>query len=118
MNTTPTEAVASNAELGGLDRGISIEEFSAIAFQLFGVFALSSMNMEQVVAVANAALAARTRTDAELDLTTGKKTSMTDDELRVMWRNAGGEFHGPRIETGIMPEAKLLPFLRDLVAAE
>jgi hypothetical protein len=48
----------------------------------------------------------------------GKETTMTDDELRAMWRNAGGHFHGPRIETGTMPEARLLPFLRELMAAE
>ncbi len=37
---------------------------------------------------------------------------MTDDELRAMWREAGGRFHGPNIETGTMPESILLPFLR------
>lgn len=39
----------------------------------------------------------------------------TDDELRALWRNAGGEFHGPNVETGTMPEAKLLPFLGSLI---
>lgn len=39
---------------------------------------------------------------------------MTDDEIRKMWRDAGGSFYGPRVETGAMPEAKLLPFLRSL----
>jgi hypothetical protein len=43
---------------------------------------------------------------------------MTDSELRDLWRKAGGNFHGPRIETGTMPEAALLPFLRGLVTAE
>jgi len=43
---------------------------------------------------------------------------MNDDELRALWRKAGGDFHGPRVETGTMPEAKLLPFLRELQAAE
>lgn len=42
------------------------------------------------------------------------KPARTDDELRTMWRAAGGEFHGPTIETGTMPEVKLLPFLRAL----
>lgn len=37
-------------------------------------------------------------------------------ELRGMWYGAGGTFHGPRVETGTMPEAKLLPFLRSLIA--
>lgn len=39
----------------------------------------------------------------------------SDDALRKAWRAAGGEFHGPNIETGTMPEANLLPFLRRLV---
>lgn len=47
----------------------------------------------------------------------GPKT-MTDHELRDFWRKAGGNFHGPYIETGTMPESQLLPFLRSLVAAE
>jgi hypothetical protein len=45
-------------------------------------------------------------------------TPPTDDELRQMWRGAGGEFHGPNVETGTMPEAALLPFLRKLVTVE
>ncbi len=40
---------------------------------------------------------------------------MTDDEIRALWRSKGGIFHGPRIETGTMPEAQLLPFLRELM---
>lgn len=40
--------------------------------------------------------------------------SFTDFELRKLWRQAGGGFHGPRVETGTMPESKLLPFLRAL----
>ena len=39
---------------------------------------------------------------------------LSDDELRQRWRDAGGSFHGPKIETGTMPESKLLPFLRQL----
>jgi hypothetical protein len=39
-----------------------------------------------------------------------------NDELRQLWKEAGGEFHGPNIETGTMPESKLLPFLRQLRA--
>lgn len=38
----------------------------------------------------------------------------TDDMLRKEWRKAGGRFHGPNVETGTMPEAKLLPYLRGL----
>lgn len=41
---------------------------------------------------------------------------MTNDELRALWRSKGGSFHGPNIETGTMPEAKLLPFLRELMS--
>lgn len=41
----------------------------------------------------------------------------TDADLCRMWKAAGGSFHGPHIETGTMPESKLLPFLRSLAAA-
>lgn len=41
-----------------------------------------------------------------------------DTELRKMWRDAGGEFYGPHVETGSMPETKLLPFLRSLIAGQ
>lgn len=40
----------------------------------------------------------------------------TDEALRKMWLAAGGNFHGPLVETGCMSEAKLLPFLRGLLA--
>jgi len=39
----------------------------------------------------------------------------SDHALRALWRYAGGRLHGPNVETGTMPEAKLLPFLRHLV---
>lgn len=39
----------------------------------------------------------------------------TDDEIRRLWRAAGGHFHGPNVETGTMTEARLLPFLRHLL---
>lgn len=38
-----------------------------------------------------------------------------DDFLRNLWRENGGNFHGPNVETGTMPEAKLLPFLRTMM---
>jgi hypothetical protein len=41
----------------------------------------------------------------------------TDDELRALWRDHGGSFHGPNVETGTMREADLLPFLRGLQAS-
>lgn len=43
-------------------------------------------------------------------------TLPTDEELRAIWRAAGGTFHGPHVETGSMSESKLLPFLRSLGA--
>lgn len=39
-------------------------------------------------------------------------------ELITLWRRAGGSFHGPRVETGTMPEARLLPFLQALVGED
>lgn len=39
-------------------------------------------------------------------------------ELIDLWRKAGGEFHGPNVETGTMPESQLLPFLQALVGSE
>lgn len=44
-----------------------------------------------------------------------KTLKPTDNELKVMWYDAGGSFHGPNIETGSMPESKLIPFLRKLI---
>lgn len=40
----------------------------------------------------------------------------TDDELRMMWIAAGGDFFGPKTVTGSMPESKLLPLLRRFAA--
>lgn len=39
---------------------------------------------------------------------------ISDDDVRKFWRAKGGNFHGPNIETGTMPEASLLPLLRNL----
>ncbi len=44
----------------------------------------------------------------------GHEPQVRDSDLRDMWRKAGGAFYGPHIETGSMPEEKLLPFLRSL----
>lgn len=41
--------------------------------------------------------------------------ALSDDALRALWLKQGGEFHGPNVETGTMPEANLLPFLRSLL---
>ena len=40
---------------------------------------------------------------------------ITDDEIRDLWRSKGGNFHGPIIEIGTMPESLLLPFIRELI---
>lgn len=36
--------------------------------------------------------------------------------LRALWIAHGGTFHGPNVETGTMPEAKLMTFLQSLAA--
>lgn len=43
-------------------------------------------------------------------------TGPSDEVLRWLWREMGGSFHGPNVEHGIMPEAKLLPLLRQLLS--
>jgi hypothetical protein len=43
---------------------------------------------------------------------------LTDEALRDRWRAAGGSFHGPNVEHGIMAEARLLPFLRALATSD
>jgi len=43
---------------------------------------------------------------------------LSDDELRDLWRSAGGSFYGPRVETGSMPEHDLLPFLRKMLSGK
>lgn len=39
----------------------------------------------------------------------------SDDTLRQLWYEAGGDFHGPRIEHASIREALLFPFLRQLI---
>lgn len=41
--------------------------------------------------------------------------SWSDARLRTFWLQAGGSFHGPNVETGTMPESKLLPLLRRMM---
>lgn len=53
---------------------------------------------------------------------------ITDDDLRAMWRKAGGKFvsvaefrdgaFDRSVTCGDIPESSLLPFLRNLVAVE
>jgi len=40
---------------------------------------------------------------------------LSDDDIRKLWREKGGSFHGPNVETGTMPETQLLLFLRELL---
>ena len=39
----------------------------------------------------------------------------TDKELRSIWREAGGDFHGPIIEHGSIKEEDLFVFLRGIL---
>jgi len=39
---------------------------------------------------------------------------ITDEDIRKMWREAGGSFHGPNVEHATMPEALFLPYMRAL----
>jgi hypothetical protein len=48
----------------------------------------------------------------------GGAITLTDEALRERWRAAGGSFHGPNVEHGIMAEARLLPFLRALATSQ
>lgn len=41
-----------------------------------------------------------------------KELPEDDDGIRAWWRKQGGRFHGPKVETGKMPEDQLLPALR------
>ncbi len=43
--------------------------------------------------------------------------AVTPETLRQLWRDAGGRFHGPRVETGTMPETLLLAMLAECVPA-
>ena len=39
---------------------------------------------------------------------------MNTELMKKLWTDNGGEFHGPNVETGTMPESDLLPFLHSL----
>lgn len=69
---------------------------------------------EKIIARAEAAL------NAPIPPSAAEKSEpvvITDKALREFWRSKGGDFHGPFIETGTMPESNLLPFLRELMQA-
>lgn len=55
------------------------------------------------------------RTGHTISCPVGGGNALDDKTLRAMWRAKGGEFHGPNVETGTMPEIQLLQFLRSLV---
>lgn len=40
---------------------------------------------------------------------------LTDDQIRFLWRSAGGRFFGPNVEHGTMEEGALITFLRALM---
>lgn len=41
-----------------------------------------------------------------MSTTTDNKGAMTDEEIRIEWRKAGGGIHGPNVETVTMPKAE------------
>jgi hypothetical protein len=41
--------------------------------------------------------------------------SISDEEIREMWRRAGGAFHGPHVEQAYMEKQKFLAFMRQLL---
>lgn len=43
------------------------------------------------------------------------KKELTDDDIRAMWTNGGGTFHGPITETATMTEERIIKFIRNLV---
>lgn len=44
-----------------------------------------------------------------------KKHKFTDAEIRDMWRDWGGSFHGPNVEHAMMPEANWLKLMRAIL---
>lgn len=44
-----------------------------------------------------------------------KTRAMNDDAIRNEWRAAGGDIHGPNVETVTMPEADYFKFRRSLL---
>jgi len=55
------------------------------------------------------------RTHTEYVKATGENIGFAEYlTLRRYWRSLGGEFFGPNVEHGSMPESKLLPHLRVL----
>ncbi len=46
------------------------------------------------------------------------RSELTDDECDTLWLRNAGDFHGPNVETGCMPQTKLRPFLRALARGD
>lgn len=53
--------------------------------------------------------------EAEVPSESDLSDLLCDDNLRKIWVEAGGFFHGPIIETAVMTEESLLCFLRKLI---
>jgi hypothetical protein len=48
-------------------------------------------------------------------ISAGTDSLLSDEYLAILWKSAGGDFHGPLVETGTMPQEKLRKFLRSLL---
>lgn len=62
-------------------------------------------------------LATIEKIDAALTAAQQPEKEWSDDAIRDLWRNSGGKFHGPHVETGTMPEENLIKFLRTILSA-
>lgn len=71
--------------------------------------------MTQTAQAVYAACQQANNTAGSVDADSTPNGTPSNVELRGLWYGAGGTFHGPRVETGSMAEAKLLPFLRTLI---
>ncbi|MDB6010451.1 MAG: hypothetical protein JWL65_2701 [Gammaproteobacteria bacterium] len=86
------------------DRGAELTEKTRAMLAAMGPFRLSKQAVQK----------AGVSTEPEAD---GQVVGLSDEALRKRWRAAGGSFHGPNVEHGIMAEARLLPFLRTLATS-
>jgi hypothetical protein len=65
---------------------------------------------------ARAAVAAADELGMSANYVPQERPSLSDDQIREMWRAAGGELHGPLVETATMPEDKMLGLIREVAA--
>lgn len=71
---------------------------------------------DRVLSTAIGGIPAQMLHDAvELNRQLKEVSNLTDDDIRKLWKTNGGDFFGPHIETGSMPEEKLLPLLRQML---